>query len=188
MPAVFLPLTTPRLTLRAHTPADVDWLQRVYGRPDVARYLLEQPWSREDTERHLATRLTRTDLEGEAGAWALVVEHEGAAVGDVALWFTDRERRVAEVGWVLDPAYGGRGLAAEAVGAVLAAGFERHGLHRVTAQMDARNTASAALATRVGMRQEAHFRQDWWSKGEWTDTLVFAVLARDRTTPGTTGR
>lgn len=46
--------------------------------------------------------------------------------------------------------------------------------------MDARNTASARLAERVGMVQEAHFRKNWWSKGEWTDTLIFAQLADDR--------
>jgi RimJ/RimL family protein N-acetyltransferase len=48
--------------------------------------------------------------------------------------------------------------------------------------MDARNTASAKLARRIGMRQEAHLRQDWWSKGEWTDTLIFGMLASDRQT------
>jgi len=52
-------------------------------------------------------------------------------------------------------------------------------VHRVVAQMDARNTASARLAARVGMRQEAHFRRDFWSKGEWTDTLVFGLLASE---------
>ena len=46
--------------------------------------------------------------------------------------------------------------------------------------MDARNTASAKLATRIGMQQEAHLRQDWWSKGEWTDTLIFGMLSSDR--------
>ena len=30
------------------------------------------------------------------------------------------------------------------------------------------------------MRREAHHRQNWWSKGEWTDTLVYAMLASDR--------
>jgi len=27
--------------------------------------------------------------------------------------------------------------------------------------------------------KEAHLRQDWWSKGEWTDTFVYAVLAAE---------
>ena len=48
--------------------------------------------------------------------------------------------------------------------------------------MDSRNTASAKLARRIGMREEAHLRKDWWSKGEWTDTLIFGMLASDRQT------
>jgi len=47
----------------------------------------------------------------------------------------------------------------------------------VKAQLDARNTASARLCERLGMTLEAHLRQDWWSKGEWTDTLVYGLLA-----------
>ena len=34
------PLRTDRLVLRTHVAADVDWLHRIYSRPDVARYLL----------------------------------------------------------------------------------------------------------------------------------------------------
>lgn len=110
---------------------------------------------------------------------ALVVEHENSVIGDVLLWLTNAEHRIGEIGWVLDPAHGGQGLAAEAVRAVLELGFEHYGLHRVAAQMDARNSASARLAKRVGMRREAHLRQDWWSKGEWTDTLIYGVLSED---------
>lgn len=51
------------------------------------------------------------------------------------------------------------------------------GLHRVTALRDARNTASARRATRLGMRQEAHFRRAEFFHGAWGDLLVFAALA-----------
>ena len=53
----------------------------------------------------------------------------------------------------------------------------------MVAQLDARNTASARLATAVGIRPEAHMRQDWWNKGEWTDTLVVGMPAGDRDAP-----
>lgn len=49
-------------------------------------------------------------------------------------------------------------------------------LRRVVAQMDARNESSARLARRIGLRREAHFRQNAWIKNEWTDTVVFATL------------
>lgn len=180
LPSVALPLTTDRLTLRVHEIGDADWLHNIYSRPEVARYLLDEPWSEEDATRHVTTRLPKTDLDGDSGALALVVEYRSAPIGDVLLWLTDKGRRVAEIGWVFDPAHGGKGFAREAVAEVLRVAFDGYRLHRVTAQMDARNAASAKLAAAVGMQQEAHLRQDWWNKGEWTDTLIFAMLHSDR--------
>lgn len=79
------------------------------------------------------------------------------------------------------PDHGGKGFATEAVRAVLHLAFDHYRVHRVAAQMDGRNTASANLARRAGMQREGHLRQNWWSKNEWTDTVVFGMLAGDRT-------
>lgn len=177
---MILPLTTKRLALRAHKPEDATALQKFYSHPDVARYLLDEPWSVEDATEKVTERVPKTDLDGPAQALALVIETGGEVIGDVILWFTDAEHRVAEIGWVLDPSYGGQGYATEAVQAVLDLAFDHYTCHRVVAQMDARNTASAKLAERVGMVKEAHHRQDWFSKGEWTDTLIYAMLSSDR--------
>ena len=46
-------------------------------------------------------------------------------------------------------------------------------------------TTEAAIAVlRIGMRQEAHLRKDWWSTGEWADTLIYGMLSSDRQTAG----
>ncbi|NUL44955.1 GNAT family N-acetyltransferase [Cellulosimicrobium funkei] len=179
MASLKFPIRTSRLALRPHCEADVDWLYKVYSRPDISRYLLDEPASLEEAQNRLSERIPRTDLDGAEGSLSLVIEREQSPIGDVLLWFTERERRVAEIGWVLDPDHGGQGFAAEAVRAVLDLAFEHYGVHRVAAQMDARNTASAKLARAVGMHREAHLRQDWWSKGEWTDTVIFGRLASD---------
>lgn len=181
MNAVTLPIHTDRLTLRPHTLDDAESLQAIYGLPEVARFLLDEPWTADLAATKTAERIPKTDLAGETGALALVIELEGAVIGDVMLWLTDRERGVAEIGWVLDPAHSGHGFAREAASALLDIAFEVAALHRVAAQMDARNEGSAKLAESLGMRREAHLRQDWWSKGEWTDTVIFGLLARDRT-------
>lgn len=176
---VELSLTTDRLSLRPHRDGDESWLQSLYARDDVARYLLDDPWTPEVARKKLDARCGQTDLAGPSGTLALVIEHDGESVGDVLLWLDgdgNGPGRCAEIGWVLHPDHGGRGYASEAVRAVLELGVGHYRLHRIIARMDARNTASARLAERLGMRQEAHFRQDWWSKGEWTDTLVYALL------------
>ncbi|PYE53939.1 GNAT family N-acetyltransferase [Deinococcus yavapaiensis] len=179
-PTLLLPLQTDRLTLRLPRPADDQDLLAYYSRADVAQYLLEEPWTPNDAEEQLAKRLTRVGLDSEVGALALVWEHAGRVIGDVSLWLTKGRGDVAEIGWVMHPDFSGKGLATEAVRAVLTAAFDVYGLHRVAAQMDARNAASARLCERLGMQREAHLRQDWWSKGEWTDTLIYGMLASDR--------
>jgi len=64
---------------------------------------------------------------------------------------------------------------------MLRLGFDELGLHRIIGRCDARNTASARLMERLGMRQEAHFRENERFKGEWGDELIYAMLAREWT-------
>lgn len=183
-----LPLTTDRLRLRTYVESDAEEQLRIFSREDVAQFLLEDPWTTEVARTKVSERIPRTGLETESRALALVVETadglediEGSRViGDIAIWLDNDSDEKAEVGWILDPAASGHGFATEAAIAVLNVAFDHYGLHRVFAQMDARNTTSANLAKRIGMRQEAHLRKDLWSKGEWTDTLVFGMLSSDR--------
>lgn len=58
-------------------------------------------------------------------------------------------------------------------------GFEALALHRIVGRCDARNTASAAVLARLGMRREAHLVGNEWVKGEWTDELVYALLSAE---------
>ncbi|GAB3706647.1 GNAT family N-acetyltransferase [Mariniluteicoccus flavus] len=176
------PLHTERLTLRHHRADDVDALFTYYGRPDVARFLLFEPWTREFAETQVNKRIRRTGLESESRALALVIEHDGEVIGDIALWIpedTEGAATKAEIGWAMTPSASGHGYATEAARAVIEVGFSAYDLHRIAAQMDARNDASARLCERLGMTREAHLRRDWWSKGEWTDTLIFGLLAED---------
>ena len=190
MESLELPLTTDRLCLRSYRETDAEAHLPIYSREDVSRFLLQDPWTAEMAETEIAKRLPRTGLETESRTLALVIETadglyslEGSRViGDIALWLEDGSDEKAEIGWILDPAASGHGFATEAAIAVLNVAFDHYGLHRVFAQMDSRNTASAKLARRIGMREEAHLRKDWWSKGEWTDTLIFGMLASDRQT------
>ncbi|WP_058954948.1 GNAT family N-acetyltransferase [Kocuria rhizophila] len=173
------PLRTERLALRPYRSDDLEWVASVYSRPDVVRFLLGDPWTREEAQENVARRMARDDLEGPSGSLNLVIDRGDESIGNVSLWFTDKSLGLAEIGWVLDPDYGGQGYAREAVRAVVRLGFEHYGLHRIVAEMDARNEASARLASSVDMRREAHHLQDYWSKGEWTDSLIYALLSTD---------
>ena len=174
-----LPLHTGRLLLRAYATGDVEATLAYYGDPQVSRFLLSEPFALDDAKAAVDRRLGQTHPTEPGDALALVVEHEGRLVGDLVLQLLGEQSSMGEIGWCFHPAYAGRGFATEAAVALLHLAFEHYKMHRVKAQMDARNTGSARLCERLGMTKEAHLRQDWWSKGEWTDTFVYAVLAAE---------
>jgi RimJ/RimL family protein N-acetyltransferase len=92
------------------------------------------------------------------------------------LQFKSELHRDGEVGWILNPNFGGRGYATEAAHAVLHLAFDHLQLHRVTARIDARNVPSLRVADRLGMRREAHLKSNQWFKGEWSDEIDLALL------------
>ena len=109
-----------------------------------------------------------------------MVELEGRLVGDVMLRLkTGDPPSVAELGWVFHPDVAGHGYATEARPRIADLAFDHYGCHRVEAQLDPRNERSAALCRRLGMRQEAHLRRDWFGKGEWSDTAIFGMLREE---------
>ena len=62
---------------------------------------------------------------------------------------------------------------------MLAFAFEELGLHRVVGRLEPRNTGSARVLEKLGMRREAHLVENEWVKGEWQSELVYALLARE---------
>jgi RimJ/RimL family protein N-acetyltransferase len=47
------------------------------------------------------------------------------------------------------------------------------------ADCDPRNPASVRVMEKLGMRQEAYFRENAFIKGEWCDSLIYALLDRE---------
>lgn len=175
------PIRTARLVLRRFTEADLDTLHAYHNLPEVARFLMWEARTREESARSLKFRIDHPTIEAEGEGIVLAVEHRdsGELVGEVNLRWLSATHGSGELGFVFDPRHHGHGYAREAAVEVLRMGFEQLGLHRIIGRVDARNTASAALMTRLGMRKEAHFVQNEIVKGERTDEVVYAILAAE---------
>lgn len=186
------PVRTARLLLRPLGEGDVDDLLAYRSRPDVCRWVPFEPMSRDAVLDRIRKQWSRHQLTDEGQAITLGVElpapgageggrprQRGTVIGDVMLAWHSRRHAAGEIGYVLHPDHGGQGLASEAVRALLDVAFVTYGLHRVIARIDARNLSSLRLAERLGMRREAHLRENEWFKGAWSDEIDFAVLDRE---------
>ncbi|MDP9792643.1 RimJ/RimL family protein N-acetyltransferase [Catenuloplanes nepalensis] len=175
------PVRTERLLLRPLTLADTDALVAYRSIPDLCRFVPFHPQSRDEIQARIKGVFANHALtaEGQNLTLGMEVAATGELIGDVILFYHSRLHAGGEVGWILNPAHGGHGYATEAARAMLRLGFEELGLRRIIARIDERNVASARLARRLGMRQEARLVENEFFKGEWTTELDFAMLATE---------
>ncbi|WP_211192663.1 GNAT family N-acetyltransferase [Actinoplanes sp. TBRC 11911] len=173
-------VTTERLHLRPLRDGDETDLLDYRGRDDVNRYLESDPLTADAAPAFVAERTALTHLTRDGDRILLGVELDGRLIGDVRLkssgTLADRQ---GEIGWVFHPGYAGHGYATEAARALVRLGFDELKLHRIWAQLDPRNTASARVCERLGMRREGVLREESWFKGEWADLAVYALLASE---------
>jgi RimJ/RimL family protein N-acetyltransferase len=170
-----IPLSTQRLLLRRFRPGDEVALAAYRSDPEIARF---QSWSvpvSVQTARSLVDESAGADPR-QPGWFQYGIEHKKELIGDVGVNMHENGMH-AEIGFTLAAAYQGRGFGTEAVRAVVDHLFTERGLHRVSAECDARNLRSARLLARVGFRHEGQRRAHTWLKGEWTDDLLFGLLS-----------
>jgi RimJ/RimL family protein N-acetyltransferase len=167
------PLRTERLLLRPYEPRDAAAFADAWASEEWTSLLLSRPMNRAE----VAEMVRRRTADATGDFVSLVVEHDGAVVGDSLLHLQGTGLSEGEIGWTILPEHTGRGYATEAARAVLEMAFVHFGLRRVVANLDARNHRSAALCERLGMRREVDRRGDFWSKGTWTSSYEYALLA-----------
>lgn len=167
---------TERLRLRPFSESDEEDMFAFESHPEVARYLYNEPRTRDDNAKELANRQQKTVLTKEGDTLMLAVELHSKVIGYVLLsWLSERNRQ-GEFGYVLHPDLNGQGYATEAAVEMLRIGFDELGLHRIVGRCDARNTGSSRVMQRIGLRKEAHFIEAEIFKGEWGEELHYAML------------
>lgn len=155
-------LHTARLTLRPARTDDLAALHAILSDPVATAYWSHPPHSGiGESEEWLAAMLAIQAGEGED----FIVEHEGAVIGKAGFYC------FPEIGLILHPRSWGRGFATEALGAVLAHGFEVHGLPAVTADVDPRNVACLRLLDRLGFRETGRRERSLLVGTEWCDSV-----------------
>jgi RimJ/RimL family protein N-acetyltransferase len=176
------PLRTERLMLRPATADDAGATWSYRRLDSVGAWLTEVPTD------FASYRSTFADPERLAAT--VIVALDGHVIGDFMLRVDDAwaqaevadeaKGAVAELGWVLDPAYTGQGFTTEAVRALVEYCFARLGVRRVVANCFLANDASWRLMERIGMRREGHaVAESLHRSGQWLDTVTYAILAEE---------
>jgi ribosomal-protein-alanine N-acetyltransferase len=107
-------------------------------------------------------------------------ERDSPILGRITLFNLARgAQQSAHIGYWVDRDEQKKGLAREAVRAVLGFAFGPLGLHRVQASIMPRNAASRHVVEAMGMRLEGLAERMIENAGVWEDHLIFAMTAEE---------
>lgn len=172
-------IETARLRLRPLLDDDVASFMGVMGDDSVTRYLPYASWTSLSDGQAWLTRMRTHESEGAATVFAIAERESNLAIGTILYLRADEASQRVEIGYSLAAAQWGRGLMCEALRAWIDYGIRVHALHRLEAQTDPRNHASARLLLGLGFFHEGTQRERYLSKGEWCDSALYGLLARD---------
>ena len=172
---------TERLELRPVLLTDLDRILEYRNKPEVTRWLIRTILEPD------AFRTGWQETTDDPHNHSVAVVLDGTLIGMVSLTVEDGlgqpgmpERTEAQLGYIFDPAYGGRGYATEAVRAMVATAFTEFGVRRITAGCFADNLASVRILEGLGMRREQHGVEDSWHEElGWIDGYTYGMLASE---------
>jgi ribosomal-protein-alanine N-acetyltransferase len=176
--STFPTLSTPRLLLRRITEEDTDRLLLLRSDPEVMRYLDRAPAKSKEEVLALIRKIQGSLTLNEGITWGIALKDNPALIGTIGFWRIIPERYRAEIGYLLDPAFQGKGLMQEAMEAVIRHGFVTLKLHSVEADVNPENAASIRLLEKNNFVKEAYFKEYHYYNGKFLDTVIYTLFSR----------
>lgn len=159
-------LRTARLTLRKPRLEDAAALHLAMREPAAMRY-----WAHPEHETLERTRayVEKMIAAETTGGDEFVIDYQGEVIGKAGMW------RAHEVGFLLHPAHWGKGLAHEAMTALIAHLFATHDTDHLTAEVDPRNMGSLRLLARMGFWETHRAENTLQWRDEWCDSVYLRL-------------
>ncbi len=142
-------IETERTLLRMPTVGDLDDFAAIFSNPRVMKYLDVdcRPLGREQTEKVLRSIIDGWKKNG-FGRWAVISKTDNQLIGLAGF---RKHEEVAELFYILNEPFWGKGLATEIAKEVLKAGFERHNFSGIVALTRPTNAASRRVLGKLKM-------------------------------------
>lgn len=166
-------IETERLILRNFEESDYDDLYEFLSQRKDDDFEAYPGITYENGREHLKYRV------GSDEFYAIELKESGKVIGNV--YFGNRDFEAKEVGYIVNKNYQRRGIATEAIKAVMENAFSS-GVHRIFAECNPKNDCSWKLLESLGFEREAHFHQNVYFKKDgngnpiWQDTYVYGCL------------
>lgn len=126
--------------------------------------------------RHMLEKIGADVARGQSLHWGICLQEGGEMIGTCG-FYRGYPDGTGELGYVLKPSYRGQGYMREALGAVIAQGFEAMHLARIVAHTGADNRASIGVLRRLAFEQAEPAGTETNAQAVADTLLTFALSA-----------
>jgi len=175
----FLPfpeLRTERLNMRRIVDSDLERLFALRSNTTIMRYIHRPLAKTPDDASALLKKLDDGIDNGTGITWGITAKEDNSLIGTIGYWRIEPDNFRAEIGYLIDEPYQGKGLMTEAINAVADFGFKEMSLHSIEARVVPSNNASAKLLEKNGFIKEGYFKESIAFNGKFGDAAVYSRL------------
>lgn len=172
-------LATARLTLRPLRHADAPAIFGFFSDPVVMRYGSRPTMTHLSQARRVIRDVRAGYRRGDLIQLGLERKDTGALVGTCTLFHFHTASRRAEIGYALGHVSWGQGYMHEALTRLIAYAFDDLALHRIEADIDPDNAASARTLLRQGFVREGRLRERWIVGDTISDSEMYGLLRHE---------
>lgn len=172
-------IETERLRLRHLEESDTNSLFEIFSDEEAMRFWSWTPFKERAQAAKLLADIHENFRQKSHFQWGIALRADDQVIGTTTLFRFDDQSRRAELGYILNRRFWGRGYAGEALSALLDFAFDELNLNRLEADIEPRNAASVKTVERLGFQKEGLLRERWIVEGETQDTAFYGLLKRD---------
>ncbi|MDR0139554.1 GNAT family N-acetyltransferase [Metabacillus idriensis] len=172
-------IETKRLILREVIVDDAEDIYSYLSDQDVVKHMgLEPCQTVEDAWDEIKWYQSIYE-EGTGIRWGITLKDSGKMIGSCGFLNMAAKHYRAEIGFELSRDYWGKGIAGEALEAVVKYGYKHFQLERIEALIEPANLPSQKLVEKLGFRREGLLRHYEFTCGKFDDLYMYSVLKKD---------
>ena len=172
-------LQTPRLHMRDIQLRDAEAIFAMRANGRVNQFIARPRMEALADAQALVERTQKAYAARLAIGWAGILRDGETIIGSCGFNSIEAHNLHAEIGGEMATEYWGKGIAQEAVKAILHFGLQTMGLHTIEAKVNPGNRGAIYVLESLGFRKEAHFHERIHFQNAFQDMAVYTLIDRN---------
>jgi ribosomal-protein-alanine N-acetyltransferase len=171
-------IKTKRLLLRDFKPEDAEAIFEMRRNQKVNQFIARPGMESLEQAKELVQKVKTTYSQKQGIGWAAMLRDNNSMIGACGLNRIEYENLRAEIGGEMSTRYWGKGIALEAVEAIVNFAFDTVNLHSIEARVWPENRGAIFLLETLGFKKEAHLKDALFYNDKFMDVAFYSLVSR----------